>query len=611
MPIPWVIRLLLPLSLISIAKCNVVSRAEHLRGRQSGAGLVSGVQSRDRNGNVFVRREVRDLKENYPDQWNLYLLGLEALHWTDQSDPYSFYGLAGVHGRPYKTWGNAPGRPDRIGSSGYCPHNNQLFLSWHRPYLTLFEQVLHERIQEIASRAPEDRYERYSKAARSFRMPYWDWAQGEKGGPVPDFFTTEMISVIKTDGVEKDMWNPLHTYRFHPVVPEDFEGKWANITKTLRWPTGDGRNATSQQIEFERSYNEQQRNILTEMGLVYRSSTFARFADRIEQPHGWIHGIVGGGWEANVAFKGHFWPLEYSAFEPLFMLHHANVDRLFALYQAAHPNSTMEPFKLRNGNRFLEDGQMVNNRTALLPFRKESGDFWTTKDCWNHTVLGYTYPETQPWKYDSDEDYRVAIKAIISNLYGGNARTQLTTPPASGGGHILLAKNGTFTDWTIETQASAHGLPPTFVVRFSLVGDFSSDPSIDAGTWMILMPTDHNSMAHTSRRAKQKSERASTIDQTLKGTVGLTAHLLDQVAAGKLKSLNSEDVVPYLKDKLTWKVYSGDGVLIPQSDLKALTVQVVSTTARIPDDPNVPVEYNEDVTAYPEVTIGKSEGVIA
>jgi tyrosinase len=41
-----------------------------------------------------MRREVRDLKDNHPDQWNLYLLGLDALQQADQNDPLSYYGLA-------------------------------------------------------------------------------------------------------------------------------------------------------------------------------------------------------------------------------------------------------------------------------------------------------------------------------------------------------------------------------------------------------------------------------------------------------------------------------------------------------------------------------------
>jgi tyrosinase len=45
------------------------------------------------------------------------------------------------------------------------------------------------------------------------------------------------------------------------------------------------------------------------------------FAAVIEQAHGWVHGVIGGGWDASSS-PGHMWPLEYSAFEPLFMLHH-------------------------------------------------------------------------------------------------------------------------------------------------------------------------------------------------------------------------------------------------------------------------------------------------
>jgi hypothetical protein len=50
---------------------------------------------------VPVRREIRDLKENYPEQWVLYLLGLSSLQWLDQNDPLSYYGLASKYCHPY------------------------------------------------------------------------------------------------------------------------------------------------------------------------------------------------------------------------------------------------------------------------------------------------------------------------------------------------------------------------------------------------------------------------------------------------------------------------------------------------------------------------------
>ena len=46
-------------------------------------------------------------------------------------------GVLGIHGRPFKVWQDAQGIPGKEG--GYCPHQNGLFLAWHRPYLALYE----------------------------------------------------------------------------------------------------------------------------------------------------------------------------------------------------------------------------------------------------------------------------------------------------------------------------------------------------------------------------------------------------------------------------------------------------------------------------------------
>jgi tyrosinase len=60
-------------------------------------------------------------------------------------------------------------------------------------------------------------------------------------------------------------------------------------------------------------------------------------ADSLESIHDAIHGITGG--------NGHMTFLDYSAFDPLFMLHHAMVDRVFAIWQALHPDSYVEPMR--------------------------------------------------------------------------------------------------------------------------------------------------------------------------------------------------------------------------------------------------------------------------
>ncbi|KAL1795189.1 hypothetical protein ACET3X_007005 [Alternaria dauci] len=572
--------------------------------RQSEVGVVTGVKTRDGNGNVYIRREIRDLMNNFPDQWSLYILALNEFHKTPQNNPNSFYGLASIHGRPYEVWGDAMGIPSKIGKAGYCPHGNELFLGWHRPYLALFEQILSGHVHDIAGQAPADQIERYLAAADEFRIPYWDWAQGITTGPVPDIFTSPYLTVTDTDRTPVVVTNPLYAYTFHPV-PEGFDMKWRQMSNTVRWPENDSPNATSQQFKFVDAFRVQSTNLIVQVGVAFRSSTFSRFSSILEDPHGWIHGVIGGGYNPEEPWPGHMWPLEYSSYEPLFMLHHANVDRLLALYQGAHPDRWMKPSNIGpHGNVYLEDFQTVSADTDLMPFRKAPGQFLTFNDCRNTTVFGYVYPETRRWNFESDEAYQKSVTATIANLYSGRtraqARVQVTTQYVTAFGQALLDNNNTYTEWTIETQAVASMLPPTFMVSFSLIGLFQSDPITDLGSWMMLMP-ERDDVRTTDVQSKPENK--------MNGTTSITSYLIDRVNAHELSSLDPNDVVPYLASCLTWNVYDEHGDRIPFPDDETLKVEVFGTRARLPNDPNAPIEYSKgDATPYPEITAGKIKG---
>ena len=51
----------------------------------------------------------------------------------------------GIHGLPYERWPNQewnndiPKKPIQPWFGGFCTHSSILFLTWHRPYLALFE----------------------------------------------------------------------------------------------------------------------------------------------------------------------------------------------------------------------------------------------------------------------------------------------------------------------------------------------------------------------------------------------------------------------------------------------------------------------------------------
>jgi tyrosinase len=147
----------------------------------------------------------------------------------------------------------------------------------------------------------------------------------------------------------------------------------------------------------------------------------------------------------------------------------------------------------------------------------------------------------------SEYDVQLRVQAEIAKLYGSSARKMLTNSNTQMHAMAGPEMPTSFTDWSLDAKALASALPPSFVVRFSLTRDFSSDDAADVGSWVKLMPASHH---------VDIEKRTSTIDTTYQGSVSLTASLLDEVTAGRLRSLEPEDVVPYLKEKLSWTVIS-------------------------------------------------------
>lgn len=109
---------------------------------------------------------------------------------------------------------------------GYCPHGSNVFLSWHRPYLALFEQVLQRKAVEVASEYPVgDAQKNALSIAERIRLPYWDWALNPSNGTdgvMPTSLRRESVTVTFPNGTEGEIRNPLFAYNFHPLKYDDF-----------------------------------------------------------------------------------------------------------------------------------------------------------------------------------------------------------------------------------------------------------------------------------------------------------------------------------------------------------------------------------------------------
>ncbi|CCC07895.1 unnamed protein product [Sordaria macrospora k-hell] len=388
------------------------------------------------NGAVPLRHELRDLQANHPDQFNLYLLGLSHFQGLDESQLASYYQVAGIHGMPFKPWGGVPSdtdwsKPGSSGFGGYCTHSSILFITWHRPYLALYEQALYASVQAVAQKFPVEGglRTRYVAAAKEFRAPYFDWASQPPRGTAafPEALSAKTIRVVDVDGKTKSINNPLNRFNFHPVNPSpgDFSAAWSRYQTTVRYPnrvTGESRDERIAPIlQNELASLRSNVSLLLLSYKDFDAFSYNRWDPNmspgdfgsLEDVHNEIHDRTGG--------NGHMSSLEVSSFDPLFWLHHINVDRLWSIWQDLNPTSFMTPRPAPYSTFVAQEGESQSKNTPLEPFwDRSTANFWTSEQVKDSTTFGYAYPETQKWKYSSVAEYQAAIRTSVTALYGSN-----------------------------------------------------------------------------------------------------------------------------------------------------------------------------------------------
>ncbi|KXN83343.1 Polyphenol oxidase 2 [Leucoagaricus sp. SymC.cos] len=403
----------------------------------------------------------------------LYVRALQAIQARDQHSWVSFFQVAGIHGLPFTEW--AKEQPSLSPyQAGYCTHGQPLFPTWHRPYVALYEQTIQEAANEAAKKFTVDK-EAWAQAAQDLRQPYWDW--GFQLVPPDEVIKNEQIRIVDYDGKKISVPNPILHYTFHPIDPSF--ARYANFNTwktTVRNPDRNKREDISGKMSLEADQvREKTYNMLKFNENWDLFSNHAEFDDQhansLEAVHDDIHGIVGYG-----QIRGHMTHPYFAAFDPIFWMHHSNVDRLLSLWSAMNPDVWVTPGNDRDGTMGIAPNTEVNKDTPLEPFYNSKDQAWTSANLADTSQFGYSYPDFDDLIGGSKELIRDAIENLVDERYGAR-RPRGATDSAL---NLLSNFKGVtddhddelkMYDWTIHATFRKFELDDSFALLFYFGAD--------------------------------------------------------------------------------------------------------------------------------------------
>ncbi|KAF7358740.1 Tyrosinase [Mycena sanguinolenta] len=601
------------------------------------------------------RMEIHDFVK-VADQFSLYIQALQQIYNQNQGDVASFFSIGGIHGLPYQEWDGSGTKPvDPSGWEGYCTHGNVLFPTWHRPYVGLYEQALQTAAIAIAATYTVDAA-RFQQAALVLRQPYWDWASNSV--PPPEVISLDKVSIIAANGQTVQVANPLRRYTFHPIDPS-FPSPYSSWKTTLRQPDTTAPNATDDVTMLTRVLQSVQSQLKSKTyNLLTRVTTWPAFSNHtpgdggstsnsLEAIHDGIHVDVGG--------NGQMSDPSVAGFDPIFFLHHTNVDRMLSLWSALNPGVWVTPGVATGGTWTINQNSTVDKNSNLTPFWNTQNSYWESSEVTTTTPLGYTYPEFNGLDLSNPTAVRTAIAQKVNQLYGPNSTSKsiqskaasvvpqtvphiqanLAHVPAPAAhnpapapaaavsaahnnpnpGHSAPHTEPDFShvpmhqtsgehkvwEWTARIQIKKYEVGGSFMVLLFL-GSVPDDPK----EWRFSpnFVGAHHVFANSvpDRCANCRAHRDAVVEGFVHLNEGINEH-------SGLHSLEPDVVVPYLKHDLHWRVQKAGGEPVNLTDVPSLEVAVFATPLTFPPDSDFPVPGERQ--QHHDITRGRQGGADA
>lgn len=438
---------------------------------------------------VRVRRSVWSLPPgDMTLQW--YARAIEALRQRDPANQTSWLYLAAIH----NVRQGVPQPPGAANHWRQCQHQSWFFLPWHRGYLACFEAIVGSTIEQLGG--PAD-----------WALPYWDYSEPLSQQPMARRIPPPFRSRILPGGATNFLWAP------RAVAPGGDFGFTDDAVSLDALTVGLFTNA-GLQTGFG--------------GPVTGFSLGGNENGAVEDtPHNFIHGFLGGQ-------NGFMSFTTTAALDPIFWLHHCNLDRLWEVWR-----------NMGDGRRNPTQAAWLTDQRFSIPRSQADSFSFTCKDMLDTTKIlhGYRYDSVAPTVEPAAEPVLEAAVAQPPDLVGASdglalegpvTRTEVpirrdlsarfsleSTAPTRV--HLQLdAITGLGAPGNFRVLVGAEGSEPSHVAgQFSTFGlESASDPAINHGKLGLTKTFDITHLAEPLglRRADRKRLEIAFERQPLRPT---------------------------------------------------------------------------------------------
>lgn len=311
----------------------------------------------------YKRINIIDLKNNHASKFGRFMMALKNLENSND-----WYRICGIHGNNFKPNDKkvlCPTDPEivaaicKTGEPFYCKHQVYSFIAWHTPYLYQFELLL-------------NKYNK-SKNKKYITLPYIDLTNTNDDF---SFFNQDKIKILY-DNKNIIIDNPLfasNVFYYEDGVKTRVKRNGFFTPKTER-----------QKMTIEVIKKQLNNTLYAETYEKFSSLPVSKSSLKldnlyipIETPHNSIHLILGGA-------GGNMSDVSIAAFDPIFWLHHCNMDRYFYTWL------------YKNTNKFKKElsSEKITEQTSNLtmaPFFNSciySTDYNTYKYGWLNEKIKY------------------------------------------------------------------------------------------------------------------------------------------------------------------------------------------------------------------------------